>query len=90
MAHRFTWNRNKPLKVESLVFTPSKNARQYVYSLPSIGPRTPRLRYQQRGSKMTNTKESKSNKNADSYLPHGNTILVAPPGGQSVMDINAD
>ena len=36
------------------------------------------------------TKESKSNKNADSYLPHGNTILVAPPGGQSVMDINAD
>ena len=38
----------------------------------------------------TITKESKSNKNADSYLPHGNTILVAPPGGQSVMDINAD
>ena len=34
--------------------------------------------------------KSKSNKNADSYLPHGNTILVAPPGGQSVMDINAD
>ena len=39
---------------------------------------------------FTNIKESKSNKNADSYLPHGNTILVAPPGGQSVMDINAD
>ena len=36
------------------------------------------------------TKVSKSNKNADSYLPNGNTILVAPPGGQSVMDINAD
>ena len=35
-------------------------------------------------------KESNSNKNADSDLPHGNTILVAPPGGQSVMDINAD
>ena len=39
---------------------------------------------------LHNIKESKSNKNADSYLPHGNTILVAPPGGQSVMDINAD
>ena len=36
------------------------------------------------------SKESKSNKNADSYLRHGNNILVAPPGGQSVMDINAD
>ena len=38
----------------------------------------------------TDSKESKSNTNADSYLPLRNTILVSPPGGQSVMDINAE
>ena len=36
--------------------------------------------------RRTTGKESKSNKNADSYLLLRNTILVAPPGGQSVMD----